>query len=154
MTPADFLDNVVTTNVVHLGENRGNMSCAVNALLTLDAFTGILFAHLAKLDRAPSTKDIEFRDLLADECREFRIVRDAAFALKHGELTGKKARLVERADQVVSYSGAWDEAVFDRSAFDTGSVIWIETNDPAGSTPADVAALAVLNYFQTLIGRF
>jgi hypothetical protein len=143
MTPTDFLDNVVTTNVVHLGENRGNMRCAVNALLTLDAFSGILFAHLAKLDKSPKANDSEFRDLLSLECREFRIVRDAAFALKHGELTGKKPRLVERPDQVVSYSGAWDEAVFDRSAFDAKSIIWIEANDPSGSTPADVAALAV-----------
>lgn len=154
MKPADFLDKVVTTNVVHLGENRGKMSCAVNALLTLDAFAGVLFAHLVKLDSAPSKDDSEFRDLLSRECSEFRVVRDAAFALKHGELTGKKPRLVERADQVVSYSGAFDEAVFDRSAFDTESVIWIETTDPSDATPVDVAALAVLNYFQTLIGRF
>ena len=128
------------------------MRCAVNALLTLDAFTGVLFAHLTKLDRAPSKDDSEFRDVLSRECPEFRIVRDAAFALKHGELTAKKPRLVQRADQVVSYSGAFDEAVFDRSAFDTESVIWIETADPSGSMPADVAALAVLNYFQRRIG--
>ena len=117
-------------------------------------FTGILFAHLANLNHPPSKDDIEFRDLLCHQCSEFRIVRDAAFALKHGELTAKKPRLVQRADQVVSYSGAFDEAVFDRSVFDAGPVIWIENTDPAGSTPAGVAALAVLNYFQTLIGRF
>jgi hypothetical protein len=109
---------------------------------------------LAKSDRAPSKDDSDFRDLLSSECPEFRAVRDAAFALKHGELTGKKPRLVERADQVASYSGALDEAVFDRSAFDTESVIWIETKDPSDATPVDLAALAVLNYFQTLIGRF
>jgi hypothetical protein len=153
-TPSDFLDKVVTTNVVRLGENRGDMICAVNALLTLDAFAGILFAHLTKADCSPSKNDAEFRDLLSGECHEYRIVRDTAFALKHGELTRKKPRLVERADQVVSYSGAFDEAVFDRSAFDRESVIWIETTDSSGSTPADVVAIAVLNYFQTLIGRF
>jgi hypothetical protein len=154
MTPSHYLDHVVTPNAVHLGENRGDMRYAVNALLTLDAFAGVLFAHLVKLDRAPSKDDGEFRDVLSGECPEFRVVRDAAFALKHGELTGKKPRLVERADKVISYSGAFDEAVFDRSAFDTGSVIWIETTDPSDSTPVDRAVLAVFNYFQTLIGRF
>jgi hypothetical protein len=52
MTPTDFLDNVVTRNVVHLGEARGSMRRAVNALLTLDAFGGILFAHLESLGRS------------------------------------------------------------------------------------------------------
>ena len=33
---------------------------------------------------------------------------------------------------MASYPGAFDEAVFDRSAFDTESVIWIETTDPSG----------------------
>ena len=148
LTPDHFLGEIVTGNVLQLSENRGNMTCAVNALLTLDAFTGILFAHLANLKRSPFKDDIEFRDVLCHECSEFRIVRDAAFALKHGELTAKKPRLVQRADR------AFDQAVFDRSVFDAGSVIWIETTDPSGSTPADVAALAVLNYFQTLISRF
>jgi hypothetical protein len=34
---------------------------------------------------------------LANECKECRLVRDIAFALKHGELTGKKParRIVE-----------------------------------------------------------
>ena len=156
MTPADFLDNVVAPNAVHLGEDRGSMRRAVNALLTLDAFAGILFAHLKGLGRSRWADDSKFRDFLAEECPEFRIVRDAAFALKHGALTDpkKQPRLVQRAGQVVSYSGAWDEAVFDRSAFDTESVIWIEANDPSESTSADVAALAVLNYFQTLIERY
>ena len=111
MTPDHFLGEIVTANVLQLSENRGNMTCAVNALLTLDAFTGILFAHLANLKRSPFKDDIEFRDVLCHECSEFRIVRDAAFALKHGELTAKKPRLVQRADQVVSYSGAFDQAV-------------------------------------------
>jgi hypothetical protein len=63
---------------------------------------------------------------------------DAAFALEHGELTGKAPTCKKGG----SGSSAFDEAVFDRSMFDTESVIWIELTDPSGSTPADVAALA------------
>jgi hypothetical protein len=156
MMPVDFLDNVVTRNVVHLGEARGSMRRAVNALLTLDAFAGVLFAHLESLGRLRWANDSKFREFLSEECPEFRIVRDAAFALKDGALTDpkKQPRFVKKADQVVSDSGAWDEAVQDRSAFDTKSVIWIETTDSSSSMPADIVTLAVLNYFETLIGRF
>jgi hypothetical protein len=70
MTPTDFLDNVVTRNVVHLGEARGSMRRAVNALLTLDAFAGILFAHLESLGRSRWADDSKFREFLAEECPE------------------------------------------------------------------------------------
>jgi hypothetical protein len=90
MTPTDFLDNVVTRNVVHLGEARGSMRRAVNALLTLDAFARILFAHLESLGRSQWADDSKFREFLAEECPEFRIVRDAAFALKRGALANPK----------------------------------------------------------------
>ena len=156
MTPVDFLDNVVTRNIVHLGEARGSMRRAVNALLTLDAFAGILFAHLESLGRLRWADDSKFREFLAEECPEFRIVRDAAFALKDGALTDprKQPRFVKKADQVVSDSGAWDQSVQDRSVFNAKSVIWIETTDSSSSMPADIVTLAVLNYFETLIGRF
>jgi hypothetical protein len=78
-------------------------------------------------------------------------MRDAAFALKHGELRGKKPRLVQRAAQVTSYSGAFDEAVFDRSAFDTEAVVWIEGNDPAHSRRADELTRAVLGIFKGMV---
>ena len=75
----------------------------------------------AHISAAPS----KFREFLAEECPEFRIVRDAAFALKDGALTDpkKQPRFVKKADQMVSDSGAWDKAVQERSAFDTKSVI-------------------------------
>jgi hypothetical protein len=111
---------------------------------------------LESLGRLRWADDSKSREFLAEECAEFIIVRDAAFALKDGALTDpkKQPRFVKKADQLVSDSGAWDEAVQDRSAFDTKSVIWIETTDSSGSTPADIVMLAVLNYFETLIGRF
>jgi hypothetical protein len=154
MTPNDFLDDVVTRNVAHLGEVRGSYRRAVNALLTLDAFAGILFAHLKDLNFAPTSDDLEFRDLLARESYDFKIVRDAAFVLKHGELMGKRPRLVRKANRVLAHPGAFGGPTFDRSTFDADPVIWIETTDPNTSLQADVTALSVLNYFQTLIGRF
>jgi hypothetical protein len=67
--------------------------------------------------------------------------------LKHGELTGRKPRLVSRADQLVRYDGAYDAAVFDRSVFDTEGVVWIElphSQNGAEAVPADSIALAAL----------
>jgi hypothetical protein len=65
----------------------------------------------------------------------------------------KQPRFV-KADQGGFLSDAWDQAVQHRSAFDTKPVIWIETTASSGSTPADIVMLAVLDYFETLIGRF
>jgi hypothetical protein len=100
--------------------------------------------------------DSKFREFLAEECPELRIVRDAAFALKRGALTNpkKQPRFVKKADQGGFLSDASGQAVQDRSAFDTKSVIWIETTASSGSTPADIVTLAVLDYSETLIGRF
>jgi hypothetical protein len=150
MTPEDFLDQVVTTNVVKSGENRGSLRHAVNAILSLDAFAGILFADVQLKGRAPCRDDIEFREMLAVESLEFRLVRDAAFALKHGELVGKSPRLVREAKQVAAHDGGYDPTAFS-NGFNTEKVIWI---DAAKRQPADVIALAVHVSFQKLPARY
>jgi hypothetical protein len=150
MTPAEFLNWIVTPNVAAAGDDVGNMRHAVNAILALDALAGILHADLHKRG-LETADDGAFRDKLAAQYLEYRIVRDTAFALKHGELRGKRPRLVRRAEQVVSYGGAFDQAAFDRSAFDTEAVIWIEANDPDHSQRTDEITQAVLGIFQGMI---
>lgn len=151
MTPLDFLDKVVTTNVVELGENRGSLRCAVNAILAIDAFVGILFQSLKSSGRAPCSTDIEFREMLAGESSDFRIVRDAAFSLKHGELVGKVSRLVRMAEQVAERDGGFDPSDFDCSTFETEKVVWIEAAEPC---PVDRVALATWNLLQGLPARY
>jgi hypothetical protein len=144
MTPAAFLKDVVTPNVDAIDEHVGDVRLAVNAILSLDALVGIIHADLH--ERGLETgDDAAFRDRLAAQHLDYGVVRDAAFALKHGELRHKTPRLVQRAEQITSYSGAWDEAVFDRSAFDTEAVVWIEANDPDHSRRADRVTRAVLD---------
>jgi hypothetical protein len=150
MTPEDFLNQVVTTNVVKLGENRGSLRYAVNAILSLDAFAGILFTDLQLRSRAPCSTDIGFREILAAESAEFRLVRDAAFALKHGELVGKLPRLVRAAKQVAAHDGGYDPSAFS-SGFDTEKVVWIDADE---RQPADAVALAVLVLLQKLPARY
>jgi hypothetical protein len=118
------------------------------SMLALDAFVGILWLR----NRARSDTDGQLRDALANESESYRLVRDAAFALKHGELLGKKPRLVSRADQVMAYAGAYDTAVYDRSAYDTVSVIWLETGDDS-ARPADQIAGEVLVFINQVVDR-
>jgi hypothetical protein len=148
--PADFFKDIVTPNVDALGDDVGDLRHAVNAIISLDALAGIIHADLHSRGQE-TVSDSAFRDKLAKQHLEYSIVRDAAFALKHGELRNTKPRLVQRAEQVTSYSGAFDEAVFDRSAFDTEAVIWIEANDPAHSRRADQVTRAVLDIFRGMV---
>jgi hypothetical protein len=149
MTPAVFLNAIVTPNVDALGDNVGDLRLAVNAILTLDALVGIIHSDLRRRG-LEQREDSPFRNGIAYQYLEYRILRDAAFALKHGELSGN-ARLVKRAGQVVSCSGAWDETVWDRAAWDTEAVIWIEANDPTRSRRADEIARAVLVIFRGMV---
>ena len=153
MHPEDFLNSVVTVNVVAIGNSRGSLVHAVNAILTLDAFAGILFSHLQGAHRAPCKDDSALREIFAKECPAYQIVRDASFALKHGTLHGKTLRLVSKAGQIVPVSGAWDEVLWDRSTRDEPLIMWIDALDDR-SMPVDVAALDTLNYFQSQIYRW
>jgi hypothetical protein len=121
----------------------------VNAIL-LDALVGIIHADLKSRGKETG-EDAAFRDRLASQHLEYGILRDAAFALKHGELRGKKPLLVQRAEQVTSYSGVFDEAVFDRSVFDTEAVIWIEANESIHSRRADHITRAVLDILRGMV---
>jgi hypothetical protein len=152
MTPAQFLNEIVTPNVTALSGDVGDLRLAVNAILTLDALAGVIHDDLYKRGLVTTDDDVKYRETLASVYPEYRIVRDAAFALKHGELRfGKRPRLVRRADQVTSYSGAWDEAVWDRSAWDTPAVVWIEADDPGHSRRVDEVTQAVLAILQGMI---
>ena len=46
MTPRTFLDALVKPNAHELFANRDDLRLAVNAILSLDAFFGILYAEL------------------------------------------------------------------------------------------------------------
>ena len=103
MDPKYFLSEVVTPNVVEAHSEPGDMRRACNAILSLDACAGILFQHLRQTSHdvaAAFHDDSSYRDSLADQCVEFRIVRDTAFSLKHGVLTGRKPRIISAASSV------------------------------------------------------
>jgi hypothetical protein len=103
LTPRIFLDSVVKPNADDVSKRHEDMRVAVNAMLTLDAFFGILYAELRSRKHPAVAGDDKYRDHLAGRFRDYRILRDAAAALKHGELIYKKRhqpRLVENVRQI------------------------------------------------------
>jgi hypothetical protein len=100
--PARFLREVVEPNVADVRRAPGDERLAVNAILTLDALIGQLFAVLAVEQRTAARNDIEFRDIFAHQCPDYRTLRDLAFAIKHGVLVHPTPRLVRRADSLRS----------------------------------------------------
>jgi len=132
LTASTLLD-VATANVAELNATPGSMRAVVNAIFSLDAVVGGFHVEWKGGGSSTVPDDGKLRNIFASECPDYEIIRDAAFALKHGQLTGKKARLISRQDQIRSHPAAFDVATFDRLAFDTESVIWLETD--AGDHP-------------------
>jgi hypothetical protein len=104
MSPLTFLNVVVQPNVQLALQEPGNMRCAVNAVLTIDALAGMLYVDFKRRNDQVVVglkTDDKYRDNLAEKDESFRILRDLAAAYKHGELTHQKEqrRLVKSPDQ-------------------------------------------------------
>ena len=73
--------------------------------------------------------DDKWKEELARDNKAYRLLRDCAYALRHGRLDPqRRPRLVLRADQIMTMPASFDSATFDKGAFDTETV-WIEAND-------------------------
>lgn len=112
------------------------MRAAVNAVLSLDALIGAISLALNEDDANVRTR---FEMIEPD----YQIARDLAFALKHGELTGRKARLVTKANQISVAEGAFDSDAFDIGDFDTDTVeIQVDPTGPSAATYSAGSLLA------------
>lgn len=127
MTPRNFFDEVAEPNAFSAMAARGDMRKAINAAMTLDAFFGVLHAELHRAGSVTLRRDDDWKEELADQSDDYRLLRDVAYTLKHGQLNlGKKPRIVRRPDQLFTMPGAFAAGVFSPTAFDTGQV-WIDT---------------------------
>ncbi len=112
LTPRLFFESVVKPNAAELSKRNNDMRLAVNAMLTLDAFFGILYAQLrARNQPMGFAKDDQYRDHLASSSRDYESSA-MHFSIKHGELTGKKARLVQNVSQIQSPLAAFGVWMF------------------------------------------
>jgi hypothetical protein len=111
LTSRDFFDVVVVPNNNAQHADTSDLRHAFNAIAALDAYVGI-WAHELNSSGKINLSEEALRDLLADRSVEYRVLRDMAFALKHGELTGKKARLVRRATGLTKQGSAFNRETF------------------------------------------
>jgi hypothetical protein len=86
-------------------ENPQSVRSCTNAILTLDALMGCISWYLRDAGRLAASNyphgDSSYKDELAAGSDPIRALRDAAFALKHGRLTGKKPRVMNDVSQMV-----------------------------------------------------
>lgn len=111
MDAKSFFDTVTRPNITAFIQNDGDYRLAVNAALSLDSAYGIIFEELREKNHSflgklgckqKEMKDNHFKDHIASLCPEFEILRDAAYSLKHGKLSARRARMVYSAQDVSS----------------------------------------------------
>jgi hypothetical protein len=105
MTPRMFFDEVVQPNMVDALGNPDDPRATANAILTMDALSGITFWYLHAKGDVSATKhgsnDSAYKADLANASEAFRVLRDAAFSLKHGKLTSGNRLMDDAGDMIV-----------------------------------------------------
>jgi hypothetical protein len=151
VTPREFFEEVAGPNAHSASARPDDLRRAINAMMTLDAFVGILHAALYDAGRVTEKDDAKWKEALAKQNPEYELLRDAAYALKHGQLDPKrKRRIIYRPQQFFTMPGAFQPGAFS-AAFDTGQV-WIETEvadrraNEVIENVAELARLQLKNY--------
>ncbi len=127
-TLTEYFEEVADANAKAALESPGDLRLAINAIMTLDGFLGTLHSELVRQARVKQKSDDQWKESLAQTSQHYRVLRDMAYALKHGTLTHKKPRMVRHSDQVVSMPGAFQSNFVQRNAFQIGTV-WIAAED-------------------------
>lgn len=147
---SEYLDEVSAANANAAIDAAGDRRLAINAIMTLGGFFGTLHCALFEAGAIAEKSDDVWKESLAIESPPYRVLRDAAYALKHGNLTHKKARLIRKPDKIFTMPASFDGAAFDRSASDSQTV-WIET--PCHDYRADERIKSVLDLARTWLGK-
>ena len=91
MTPKQFFLIVVQPNCADAIAHPQSLRFATNAIFALDAVVGITYWYLHDLGDASATvhngDDSPYKAKLAQNSAQYQIIKDTAFALKHGRLT-------------------------------------------------------------------
>jgi hypothetical protein len=130
-------------NVQAQHSDNSSLRHAVNAIASLDDYVGI-WCHELESAGHTNLKEEAFRDMFAARSPEYQILRDMAYALKHGELTGKKVRLVSRPAQLQMQSPAFDPGVFAAAAFQTRGLACIQVTGKSSRATWELIDRAML----------
>lgn len=128
MTPQQFLTEIVEPNVAECRRRPTDLRAACNAVMTVDALLGLVWAASNPGQRG----DDAYKETVAQSSACFRVVRDLAYALKHGELTGTLPRLVRTPAGLSVDDWRWnDDHVWDDSEIMSDQVIVVQTTQIA-----------------------
>lgn len=119
---SEYFEEVAAANAKVAIANPGDRRLAINAIMTLDAFFGALHSELLQAGAIAEKSDDKWKEMLAEASHHYRLLRDTAYALKHGNLTRPTPRLVRKSDSVFTMPGAFQPGAFQPDAFDTGRV--------------------------------
>jgi hypothetical protein len=148
MTPRQHLDLVVQPNMNAMLGDLDDIRLAFNAIAAVDALAAQIYwwaVHNHPSLVAGLVDDTEYRQQLAGQNNDFRLLFETAKAIKHGRLTRGKPPSVRAVDQIVAKSPGWGEQRWDYSRWDI-SQVRIEPIGEAGWSVEGVllGALSVL----------
>jgi hypothetical protein len=108
--PHEYFSQVAAENARTAVERPGDLRLAINAIMTLDGFFGTLHAELGLVQERA---DDQWKEKLARGNKYYRLLRDSAYALKHGRLDRKSryqsrpaSSLFDRDDEPAGVTGA------------------------------------------------
>ncbi|MDB5610499.1 MAG: hypothetical protein JWP25_7399 [Bradyrhizobium sp.] len=154
MTPHEFLNEVVEPNATDALQNPDSHRAVANAFLTMDALMGITFFYL--VDRNDPRvakhkgKDSAWKDEYAANSMYAEIFRDAAFALKHGRLTGKTPRVVSDHKQIINEPNTLGNFMLGDAL--EGSLMFIEFRSGAKHATRDIIDNAMIDLRKLIAG--
>lgn len=156
MTPREHLEIIVRPNIGAMFSDLGDLRLAFNAIASADALTAQVFwwaCHNAPRQIAGISDDSAYRQHLAAQNNDFRLLFETAKAIKHGRLTRGRGPSVRAVDQVVAKASGWDDMRWDDFRWDTIQV----QIEPVGETPWTVEgvlirALAFLEQQMAVLG--
>ena len=105
-----FFDEVAEPYAQQAIANRGDLRCAVNAIVTFDAVLEFMHAELRRRGtKGPPVRVDAWKEQLVNQDDDYRLLRDTAATFKHGELTDRKElpRHVRRPAQMRQTQGAF-----------------------------------------------
>jgi hypothetical protein len=124
MNPRTFQATFVDGNIAEFRNNARDLRRAANAIWAIDALAAHIFAW-AKAnppDKISASDDTGYREELAGQCEGFRVLRDAAKAMKHAELDRGKP-IIKSSEDLRARGGGFQGGAFQGSAFHTPAAV-------------------------------
>jgi hypothetical protein len=137
LTVREFRRLILKPNLDEYMRDYQLMHRAFNAVAAVDAYAAHIFYQAKEmsvdicttlsLDQPASRDDSAFRQALADNCNEFKIIRDLAKANKHARLIRHSPRVAD-SGQTSAKSKGWGEARWGEGRYGSPLQIFVEVD--------------------------